>query len=104
MNESGRYEATITMLRKNSTEQRDPAVGLCMRVAADDLGALEAEREALRGALEAVLRDGIFLTAEYLNTFRLYPDDHTVQGWDVGRWRRARASVDAATALLASPP
>lgn len=34
---NGRYEATIAMLRKASYEQRDPAVGLCMRVAADDL-------------------------------------------------------------------
>lgn len=46
---NGRYEATIAMLRKASTEQSDPAVGLCMRTAADDL-------ETLAEALDDMVR------------------------------------------------
>lgn len=43
----GRYEATVAMLRRHSTEQDDPAVGLCMRVAADDLERLEEALDSM---------------------------------------------------------
>lgn len=42
-----RTEATAAMLRKCSTEQPDPGLGLCMRVAADDLERLEEALDSM---------------------------------------------------------
>lgn len=52
-------------------------------------------------ALSELLEYAVILGADYLDTFRDWPADATIQGWPKERWIRAREAEDKARAALA---
>jgi hypothetical protein len=77
--------------------------------AAPDLLAEVIERRArdaqvaeLAEALSELRRDAVILSDDYLETFRDWPMDATVQGWDKARWLRASAAAKRADAALSA--
>jgi len=63
----------------------------------------EARAAQLEAALRKLVDTAIVLGADYLSVFEQKKDDETVQGWDVGRWRRLLKAHDEAKAALAVP-
>jgi hypothetical protein len=62
---------------------------------------LIAAAPELLEALQAMLDDAVVLSAKYLETFRDWAPDATIQGWDKARWLRALAASDRAHAAIA---
>jgi hypothetical protein len=67
----------------------------------DNAGADREYAELLREALTDLRREAVVLGREYLETFRTWKDDATIQGWDKARWVRALAAAEKADAALA---
>jgi len=61
---------------------------------------LERENAALREALKGLLDNAVVLSRDYLYTFREWPDNKEIQGWDKARWLRAADAADYARAVL----
>jgi hypothetical protein len=61
---------------------------------------LMAAAPKLMATLKAVLDEAVILSDEYLETFRDWPINATIHGWDKARWLRAAAAAKAATAAL----
>lgn len=52
-------------------------------------------------ALQAVLREAVILSADYLEAFRDLPDDAVIQGWDKARWKAALVAEEKARVAIA---
>lgn len=63
---------------------------------------LFAASQKMREALYELLQESVVLSAEYLETFRDWPDDKSIQGWEKGRWKRALVASENARAALAA--
>jgi len=64
------------------------------------LSSQEARIKELEAALSDLLRDGIVLSWDYLETFKDWADDDTVQGWHKRDWIKARKAADKARKAL----
>lgn len=58
--------------------------------------------DALAEALEELRREAVLLSADYLESFRDWPSDAVIHGWDKARWIRALAASQNADAALAA--
>jgi hypothetical protein len=63
---------------------------------------LFAQSQNLIAALREVLKESVILSADYLETFRLWSDDATIQGWPKARWKAAREAADNALEVIAA--
>jgi hypothetical protein len=62
---------------------------------------LIAAAPELLEALQELLREAVVLSAEYLETFRDWPNDVAIQGWDKARWTGALAASEKAKSAIA---
>jgi hypothetical protein len=61
---------------------------------------LIAAAPELLAALQDLLRESVWLSAEYLDVFSLWPDDKSIHGWDKARWKRALAAAQKSQAAI----